>query len=164
MIENEQPLEGTIPKTSKIIHTSRDTIKNIECSSASLYVNQSKVHGIGVFANKSFQAQEILEVFPIIPLAYRTMYQGDYRMLEYCVMRQCECEECKRHGLVLFLRLGYGGIYNHQDDHNAEIIMDYPNKVGKCRAIKAIEKNQEIFINYGLSYQFREGKNILKEE
>lgn len=165
MISHEEPIKEQVPSTPEIVHRSNETItKNNDCSSADLYVGNSKVHGIGVFAKKSFLPDEVIEIFPIVPLAYRTMYQGDFRVVDYCVVRQCDCEECKRHGLVLFLRLGYGGIYNHQDSNNAQLIMDYPNSIGKCIATKQIQKNEEIFINYGLNYKFHEGKNILKAE
>lgn len=142
---------------------SASEINNLECYAKFVYVNKSSVHGIGVFASKSFQPTEIIEVFPIIPLYFRTHYQGDARVIDYCVVKNCECEECKRHGAVLYLRLGYGGIYNHQDENNAEITIDYKNLLGICRATRNIQVNDEVFINYGLSYRFPEGKTSIRQ-
>lgn len=130
--------------------------------SDNVYVSESKVHGIGVFAKRNISINEIIEVFPIIPLPFRTHYQGDGRVIDYSVIKQCSCEECKKHGLLVFLRLGYGGIYNHQDNPNAELSMDYPKTMGICKAIKSINKDEEIFINYGPNFHFINGKNIIK--
>lgn len=131
---------------------------NIKYDSYRVYSKKSEVHGLGVFAKEDIKSSEIIETFPIVPLSFRTSYQGDARIIDYSVIKQCECDECKRHGYVIFLRLGYGGIYNHQDNFNAEIIMDYKNLIGTCRAISNISKDQEIFINYGINYRFPNGK------
>jgi hypothetical protein len=137
--------------------------KSLECSSRFVFVTKSNVHGIGVFAAKNFQTSETIETFPIVPLYFRTHYQGDIRILDYSVVKQCDCEECKRHGNVIYLRLGYGGIYNHQDVFNAELIMDYKNMIGTCVATKPIQVNDEIFINYGINYRFPEGKISIRQ-
>ena len=164
MISQQDPLRDFVPNTENLIHKASDEQNSSTCSSEHIYVDNSKVHGIGVFANKNFSANETIEIFPIVPLSHRTAYQGDFRVISYSLVKQCECEECKRHGMILFLRLGYGGIYNHQDNNNAHLLIDYNNNTGKCIADRQILAGEEIFINYGLSYQFREGKNILKEE
>lgn len=145
-----------IPETTKL--------QEIECSSELVYVKASEVHGIGVFSRRNFGIGDTIEVFPLVPLYFRTHYQGDTRILEYSVAKKCECEECKRHGEVLCLRLGYGGIYNHQDSPNAEIVIDYTQLIGKCKAIKPISAHEEIFISYGVLYQFPEGKNTVRKE
>lgn len=144
-------------------NTMTNDSKNLECSSRFLYVKKSDVHGIGVFASKNFQVGETIETFPIVPLFFRTHYQGDVRVVDYSVIKSCECEECLRHGNVLYLRLGYGGIYNHQDEHNTEILMDYTNLIGTAKASRPIQVNDEIFINYGLNYRFPEGKISIRQ-
>lgn len=144
-------------------NTTTSESKNLECSAAFVTVKQSSVHGIGVFAKKNFIPSETIETFPIVPLFFRTHYQGDARIIDYCVVKNCECEECQKHGNILFLRLGYGGIYNHQDEYNAEITMDYKNLIGTCRATKHIQVNDEIFINYGYSYNFPDGKISIRQ-
>jgi SET domain-containing protein len=128
-----------------------------------VYVKDSKVHGIGVFARQNIKKEEIVEIFPIVPMSFRTNYQGDARVLDYGTIRFCECEECKRHGYIIYSRLGYGGIYNHQDKHNSVLGIDFSKNYGKCTAIEDIEKDDEIFINYGDQYIFREGKNTIRE-
>lgn len=144
-----------------------ETTSNIDESkivyeSDKVYSKKSDIHGLGVFAKKSIKSSETIEVFPIIPLSFRTSYQGDGRVIDYSVVKQCDCEECKRHGYVIFLRLGYGGLYNHQDNFNAELIMDYKNLIGTCKAISNIDIDDEIVINYGINYRFPNGKISIK--
>lgn len=137
--------------------------KDILCSSRYLSVRPSQIHGIGVFAEKDFKKDEIIEVFPVIPLSFRTHYQGDARVLDYSAIKYCECEECKKHGYVIFMRFGYGGLYNHQDTPNAKLFIDYGEYYGKCIADSNIKAGSEIFIDYGPNYIFREGKSSIRE-
>ena len=48
--------------------------------------------------------------------------------------------------------MGYGQIYNHQDDNTAEIRFDLKNQIADIVAIKKIKKGEEIFVNYGPNY------------
>ena len=152
--------EKFAPNATSIGQTTK---KEVLFYSKHLSVRPSQIHGIGVFADKDFVANETIEVFPIIPLSFRTNYQGDARVLDYSAIKFCECEECKKHGYVIFMRLGYGGLYNHQDNNNAKLYIDYNEYYGKCVAEKDIAIGSEIFINYGPNYIFREGKNSIRE-
>jgi len=156
----DNPINNLTPSVNDIVSPPEEHA--ILCHSDNVYVSESKIHGIGVFAKRDIKTTEIIEVFPIIPLPFRTHYQGDGRVIDYSVIKQCPCEECKKHGLLIFLRLGYGGIYNHQDNPNAELSMDYAKTIGICKAIKNINKDEEIFINYGPNFHFMNGKNIIK--
>jgi|694.fasta_scaffold28812_9 hypothetical protein len=149
--------------TPSVTSVSQAEKKDILFSSKNLSVRPSQIHGIGVFADKDFYPEETVEVFPIIPLSFRTHYQGDARVLDYSAVKYCECEECKKHGYVIFMRFGYGGIYNHQDKPNAKLFIDYGDYYGKCIADSHIKAGDEIFIDYGPNYIFREGKNSIRE-
>lgn len=163
MIPINQPQKAFTPETVSVRSGKPEDQDIVVYDNTKVFIRDSQVHGIGVFANKSIKKDEAVEVFPIVPMSFRTNYQGDTRVLEYGVVKFCECEECKRHGYVIFLRLGYGGIYNHQDDHNAMITIDYGKFYGTCVAIKDIEQGDEIFINYGSQYSFKDGKNNIRE-
>jgi hypothetical protein len=156
----DDPITHLTPTVNELVSNAEDN--PILFHSDNVYVSESKIHGIGVFAKKNLTIRENIEVFPIVPLPFRTHYQGDGRVIDYSVVKQCPCEECKKHGLLIFLRLGYGGIYNHQDNPNAELSMDYAKTMGICKAIKNINKDEEIFINYGPNFHFMNGKNIAK--
>lgn len=158
----ELPLKHNefVPDASSVAHVKE---QNVKFTSENILVQPSQVHGLGVFATKNFQPEETIEIFPIIPLSFRTNYQGDARVLDYSAVKFCECEECKKHGYVIFMRLGYGGLYNHQDTNNAKLFIDYNQFYGKCVAEKNISQGEEIFINYGPHYVFREGKHSVRE-
>lgn len=146
-----------------VTSVSRTEKQNVIFSSENLLVKPSQIHGIGVFAKKDFDPEETIEIFPIIPLSFRTYYQGDARILDYSAVKYCECEECKKHGYVIFMRFGYGGLYNHQDKPNAKLYIDYTEYYGRCIANSHIKSGSEIFIDYGPNYIFREGKNSIRE-
>lgn len=135
----------------------------VKLSSEYVSARPSSVHGLGVFAEQNFNKNDIIEKFPIVPMSFRTHYQGDARVLDYGAVKFCECEECKKHGYVIFLRLGYGSLYNHQDNHNAALYINYNEFYGECRAEKNINAGEEIFVNYGDKYIFQEGKNTIRE-
>ena len=152
--------ENFTPQSTSVTHLDKQTVI---CSSTDLSVRPSQIHGVGVFAEKNFKTEDVIEIFPIVPLSFRTHYQGDARVLDYSAVKYCECEECKKHGYVIFIRLGYGGLYNHQDNENADLFIDYNQFYGKCVAKKNIVAGEEIFINYGPNYVFRDGKNSIRE-
>lgn len=132
---------------------------NIIMNSHSIYVKNSDIHGRGVFANKFFKEDEIIEVFPLAPLGFRTRYQGDLGVYMYCFVNdKCPCEECKRHGNVIYIGMGYSAVYNHQDQPNAAMSIDFENLVGTISAIKNIEQDKEICIKYTNVDLFTQGK------
>ena len=46
------------------------------------------------------------------------------------------------------IALGYGSLYNHHSDPNAQVIMDLDNEMIEIRGIKAIPAGTEILIDY----------------
>jgi hypothetical protein len=64
----------------------------------------------------------------------------------------CQCDECEKHGFVFHMALGYGMMYNHQDNPNALWKFNYTQLLGDVIAIKDIDIGQEIFVNYGNCY------------
>lgn len=134
---------------------------NTKFSSSNIYVQNSEIHGRGVFADKLFHKSETIETFPLFPLAFRTRYQGDFGLFAYSFINDtCPCEECKRHGNVIYLGMGYSSIYNHQDEPNAEISIDFNTLTGVVTALSNIEKDSEIFIKYKNTELFTQGKVI----
>jgi hypothetical protein len=129
-----------------------------------LYIQNSDVHGRGVFSERSFNKDDVLEVFPLTPMGFRTRYQGDFGVLTHGFIHdKCPCEECKRHGYVIYLGMGYSSGYNHQDEPNAEMIIDFASLSGTVRALKNIEKDSEIFIKYDNNHLFFADKVMLHE-
>lgn len=123
------------------------------------YVAKAKNHPRGVFAKKDIQEGETIEIFPITPIQFRTEYQFDKGVLNYVYVNDsCECQECTKHGHVMFLPMGYGGIYNftNEAESNAKIVMFYESFFAKVVATKNISKDEEILTNFSETYFYRQ--------
>jgi SET domain-containing protein len=99
-----------------------------------LIVQKSSRHGYGVFAGKTFKKGDIIEECYII-----ITRGGDKKLEDYYF------DVDGKHGLFT----GFGIIYNHSDEPNA----DYYIKAKQClvtfKANQTIPKGKEIFISYG---------------
>ena len=109
--------------------------------------------GLGVFATEDIEVGELIERCPMIQMNWRSHYLGDSQITKYLYSdKGCNCMECQIHGHHMFMVLGYGMIYNHQDDPNTEWRFNYRNLIGDVVARKPIKANKEIFVSYGSSY------------
>jgi len=119
----------------------------------------SAVQGRGVFAIGDIEEGELIERCPMVPLAWRMNYHKDPVIWQYCFTQSCPCKECETHGGHFLMVLGYGQIYNHQEDNNAAIKFDMKNSIADIVARRAIKNGDEIFVNYGPKY-FKNRKYI----
>jgi SET domain-containing protein len=117
------------------------------------YVSYSVVHGRGVFAKKNILENDLIERCPMIKLDFSSKYHCDLQILDYVYAKPCRpCDHCRQHGYDLYMIMGYGMVYNHQDNANANISFDYNNLTADITAIKDIPADNEIFISYGPMY------------
>jgi SET domain-containing protein len=120
----------------------------------------SEEMGLGVFATEDIEKDELIERCPMIQMDWRTKYNGDPQLHRYLYTNSsCECEQCKIHGVNMFMVLGYGMIYNHQDKPNTKWQFNFKTLIGDVVAIKPIKKDEEIFVSYGPNY-FKNRKKI----
>ena len=105
-----------------------DQNTNIEYYSPSkVIIGESNVHGRGIFATQSIPEGDIVERCPMVPLGFRSRYHTDPQIYRYLYSQPpCPCRECENHGFVF---------------HMIDIV-----------AIKDIEKDTEIFVDYGTKY------------
>jgi SET domain-containing protein len=109
--------------------------------------------GRGVFATKDIESGEIVERCPMVQLSFRTRYHHDPQLSRYLYTQaSCPCEQCKIHGAYMYMVLGYGMIYNHQDDPNTEWYFHYNEKYSDVIATRPIKEGEEIFVSYGGNY------------
>lgn len=109
--------------------------------------------GLGVFAIQNIAEGELIERCPMIQMAWRSRYLGDPMISKYMYSDQgCNCSQCQMHGHHMYMVLGYGMIYNHQDEPNTKWEFNYKNLLGDVVAIKQIKAGEEIFVHYGSSY------------
>jgi len=117
--------------------------------------------GLGVFATADIEVDEIIERCPMIQMTWRSKYHGDPQISKYLYSdKGCQCMQCKLHGHHMFMVLGYGMIYNHQDEPNTIWRFNYQNLLGDVVARKPIKAGQEIFVSYGSSY-FNSRKKVV---
>jgi uncharacterized protein len=105
-----------------------------------VYVRDSSLHGLGVFAAVPHQPGALLEVSPVlvvprqdVPALRRTPLATYY----FCWPKGSAA-----------LALGYGSLYNHSYRPRAGIEYDVDNGLILFMALQPIEMNQEITINY----------------
>ena len=95
-------------------------------------------YGRGVFATRAFAKGESVESCPTLELPEDTVSGrlGDY------VFGSGENE----HEVILLL--GYGMLYNHSSEPNAEYVQEAP-RVIMFQTLRAVEPGEELFIDYG---------------
>lgn len=102
-------------------------------------IKESKGKGRGVFATEDIKSGEVVEVAPIIVLKHEDFVDTRWNLLfEYYFWLDHE----------VVLALGYGSMYNHSMESNAEYKIDTKKKSITFTTIKDIKKGEEIFFNY----------------
>lgn len=99
-----------------------------------IYVKKSPTHGYGVFAGKKIRKGEIIEQ------CYAIITKGKDRGLEDYYF--------DANGKYAVLT-GYGVIYNHSDDNNADHDINLKTRIATITANSSIKKNEEILVSYG---------------
>jgi hypothetical protein len=131
-----------------------------------LQVNSSKSldenpGNLGVFAKRNFSKNELIECSPIFNLDWRSKYQNDIKIKQYAFTNNinCKCADCKTHGYVYYIALGYASIYNSKKDADAHWFLSPKDRAWFLVAIKNIKRGDEIFTYYGDAYNLDLFKN-----
>ncbi len=97
--------------------------------------------GRGVFAGRAYRKGEVVEVCPVIrlPAASEGTAGGG---LEHYVFQWGEG------GVELAIALGYGSLYNHSPDPNAEFTPRLSRDDIVFRALRDIAAGEQVFIDY----------------
>lgn len=104
-------------------------------------VKKTLKKGRGVFALREFKAGEVIENCPVINITPAERKRIENTILNYFIY---PWRSTKSGCLVL----GYGSIYNHSYNPNADWKQDFKNNTMMYRAIKSITKGEEITVNY----------------
>ena len=99
-----------------------------------LQVKASPTHGYGVFSKKRLKSGNVIEECTIIP------FEKVPSELTHFVFKWQELSA---------FPLGYGALYNHSDNPNANYFVDQENGIMRIVANRMITKGEEIFIHYG---------------
>lgn len=104
-------------------------------------VRRTKNKGRGVFALKDFKEGEIIEKCPIINITAKERKHCEKTVLNYYIYPW----RSTRSGSIV---LGYGSIYNHSFNPNADWKQNFKEEKMTYRALKEIQKGDEITVNY----------------
>jgi len=104
-------------------------------------VRRTSKKGRGVFALKDFKTGDIIESCPVINVNTKERKHCEKTILNFYIYPW----RSTRSGSIV---LGYGSIYNHSFDPNADWKQNFKTECMVYRAIKPIKKGEEILVNY----------------
>ncbi len=107
-----------------------------------LYIAESEGRGRGVYTGHDVSVGDTIEVCPLLILPPEQLELINQTKLYdyYFIWPEKENAIC--------FALGYGCLYNHSDQPNAEVELDALNDDFLIKCIQPIEAGDEIFINY----------------
>lgn len=98
--------------------------------------------GRGIFTTEPIRARTIVEVSPVIVLS-----ANDRRLVDQTLLHDYIFEWGEVPGQCC-MALGYVPLYNHSYRSNCDYEMEYEHALIRVRALRKIEKGEELFINY----------------
>ena len=108
--------------------------------------------GNGIFTSEPIKANTIVEVSPVIVMKHTERKLLDQTLLHDYIFewgdRKKQC--C--------MAMGYVPLYNHSYDSNCEYEMEFDKEIIAVRAVRNIEKGEELIINYNGTYN--DGKPV----
>ncbi len=104
-----------------------------------LRVDQSAIHGTGVFAGQRFAPEDLMERCPVLIVPPNQAKRVVGTMLGDYVY------EWEGGSVVA---LGFGSLYNHSRSPNARYEMDYDLEEIHVVALRVIDEGEEILVNY----------------
>jgi hypothetical protein len=97
--------------------------------------------GRGVFACRNFKSGEVIESCPIIEITPKERKIIEKTILNYYIYPW----KSTRSGSLV---LGFGSLYNHSFNPNADWRQNFKTRSMVYRAIRPIKKGEEITVNY----------------
>lgn len=99
-----------------------------------IIVKKSSIHGYGVYAAKTLKKGDIIEECYILITRGKDSALEDYYF-----------DAKGKYALLT----GYGIIYNHSEDENADYFLYPKRKLAVFKANRTIKKGEEITVSYG---------------
>lgn len=107
-----------------------------------IFLGESELQGLGVFAGRDFKKDEIVEICP-----YLKIYKG--HMNDECEVGDYTFEFDDESEVLI---QGYGSMYNHHKDNNIDYFYDEGDDMFEFVALRDIKKGTELTVNYGDEY------------
>jgi len=108
-----------------------------------LYVKNSEGKGNGVFTKEFIPKGECIEVSPFLVIDKKIVSNG-------IGTKNNLNQHLYKHKEHYHIVLGYGSLYNHNDEPNINFIIDIDRGIYEYYSIKDINEDEEIFLNYGI--------------
>jgi hypothetical protein len=120
-----------------------------------LSIREAGKKGLGVFASAPIKERAVIEFCHAILLGYRHRYTHDPALKQYAYWLNCNCKECKAHGVQGMIPLGFGSIYNSaesEQEANASHRMFAKERLIVFVAKRDIPAGEEILTWWGQKY------------
>jgi len=155
-----------VPSSEVVPQNQPRVLDVIKGPSPKIQIRKSQVHNYGIFASEDIHEGEEIEECRILRLGWRAKYHGDPVIKDYVwTNMNCKCKECMMHGPHQYIALGYGSLYNHSDEQNTILNLNYKDELMTITAKTFIPKDSEIFVNYGKNYwKIRQKKEFSNEK
>jgi uncharacterized protein len=107
-----------------------------------LYIAHHPLRGRGVFTAEAIEPGDVIEICPVIVLPPEDL-PGIHasRLHDYYFLWGKKRDRCA-------IALGYGCLYNHSEQPNAEYELDFAGEAITIHCLKAIRPGEEITIHY----------------
>jgi SET domain-containing protein len=116
-----------------------------------IYISDSPIHGLGVFANEIIYEGEIIEICPVIDMGLNK--EVSHILIDYRYNWPQGNEWTSQ-----VVATGYAMLYNHSDNPNSTWRSNVENNTFEFYAIKQINPNEEIFTYYGDMSYWNDGR------
>lgn len=107
-----------------------------------LYFGPSPLGGRGVFTARDITSGALIEICPVLvlPAEELAVIHGT-RLHDYYFLWGEDQQQCA-------IALGFGSLYNHASDPNAETVIDYEKETIDIYGLREIPAGEEITISY----------------
>jgi SET domain-containing protein len=117
-----------------------------------IYISNSDIHGLGVFALEKIYEGEIIEICPVIDMGLNK--EPSHILIDYRFNWPQGLSEWEKQ----VVPAGYGMLYNHSNNPNVLWRSDVVNNTFEFYAIKEINPNEEILTYYGSVEYWSDGR------
>jgi SET domain-containing protein len=119
-----------------------------------IYIDNSPIHGLGVFAKERILKDEVFEICPVIDMGMK-FGETSHILIDYRFnWPQGSGEWTKQ-----VVAAGFGMLYNHSNNSNANWRSNFEINSFEFYAIKDINPGDEIFVWYGDMNYWNDGRN-----
>ena len=126
--------------------------------STKIYIAQSKIHGLGVFADRVITEGEIIEETPLFDIG---MHPGE---ASFCVLhyRFNWPHDAGDSWTKQVIAGGFGSFYNHSANNNAAWRSNLEKGTFEFVALRHILMDEEITVCYGGDNYWNDGRNYIE--